>query len=123
METAMPASRWLSAEKSRSGMGCIADGRTQEAFRKYWEQREDEDEDIDLYNDLFDDLLAESYEKSPRYQREGGDWLNWTVPGTDLSFPIFSSGWGDGVYPCYFGYDAEGRVCGLYIHFIDIERY
>lgn len=106
-----------------AGMGCIADGRTQEAFRKYWEQREDEDEDIDLYNDLFDDLLAESYEKSPRYQREGGDWLNWTVPGTDLSFPIFTSGWGDGVYPCYFGYDAEGRICGLYIHFIDIERY
>ena len=109
----------VSGEKPvRHGLYC-----RRKAFRKYWEQREDEDEDIDLYNDLFDDLLAESYEKSPRYQREGGDWLNWTVPGTDLSFPIFTSGWGDGVYPCYFGYDAEGRICGLYIHFIDIERY
>lgn len=28
---------------------------------------------------------------------------------------------GDGVYPTYFGYDAEGDVCGVYILFIDLE--
>ena len=30
--------------------------------------------------------------------------------------------WGDGVYPVYFGCDAEGKVCGVYIHFIDVEE-
>lgn len=30
--------------------------------------------------------------------------------------------WGDGVYPCYFGYDKDGELCGFYIHFIDIEK-
>ena len=105
-----------------AGMGCITDIRTQEAFRKYWERRESEEEGIDLYNDLFCDLLEENFKANPRYQREGGDWLNWTVPDTDCSIPIFSSGWGDGVYPCYFGYDAEDKVCGVYIHFIDIEK-
>ena len=35
---------------------------------------------------------------------------------------IFASGWGDGVYPVYFGYDAQGEVCGVYIHFIDIAE-
>lgn len=105
-----------------AGMGCIADLKAQEAFKAYWEQREMEDESIDPYNDLFCDLLEENFQAHPKYQRDGGDWLNWTVPGTDCNIPIFASGWGDGVYPCYFGYDAEGNVCGVYIRFIDIER-
>ena len=104
-----------------AGMGCITDAAAQEAFREYWERRLEEDEDIDPYNDLFCDLLEESYNENPRYQREGGDWVNWTVPGTDLSIPIFASGWGDGVYPCYFGFDSDGNVCGVYILFINIE--
>lgn len=105
-----------------AGMGCIVDLKAQEAFKAYWEQREMEDESIDPYNDLFCDLLEENFQANPQYQRDGGDWLNWTVPGTDCNIPIFASGWGDGVYPCYFGYDAEGNVCGVYIRFIDIER-
>ena len=105
-----------------AGMGCIADLKAQEAFKAYWEQREMEDESIDPYNDLFCDLLEENFQAHPQYQRDGGDWLNWTVPGTDCNIPIFASGWGDGVYPCYFGYDAEGNVCGVYIRFIDIEK-
>ncbi|CVI72941.1 hypothetical protein NDGK_02802 [Clostridiales bacterium CHKCI001] len=105
-----------------AGMGCIADIKTQEVFKKYWAQRESEEEGIDPYNDLFCDLLEENFKTNPKYQRNGGDWLNWTVPGTDCNIPIFASGWGDGVYPCYFGYDAEDKVCGVYIRFIDIEK-
>lgn len=104
-----------------AGMGCIADVETQRVFKEYWAKRLEEDEDIDPYNDLFCDLLEESYNENPRYQREGGDWVNWTVPGTDLSIPIFASGWGDGVYPCYIGYDSDGNVSGVYILFIEIE--
>ena len=104
-----------------AGMGCITDAAAQEAFREYWAKRLEEDEDIDPYNDLFCDLLEESYYENPRYQRDGGDWVNWTVPGTELSIPIFASGWGDGVYPCYIGYDSDGNVCGVYILFINIE--
>lgn len=105
-----------------AGMGCVADVKTQEAFRHYWKQRESQEENIDCYNDLFSDLLEENSRINPKYQGDGGDWLNWTVPGTDYNLPIFSSGWGDGVYPCYFGYDAEGTVCGVYLLFIDIEQ-
>lgn len=105
-----------------AGMGCIADIKTQEVFKKYWTQRESEEEGIDPYNDLFCDLLEENFKTNPKYQRDGGDWLNWTLPGTDYNILIFASGWGDGVYPCYFGYDAEDKVCSVYIHFIDIEK-
>lgn len=103
-----------------AGMGCIVDEVTRKAFRRYWEARVAEDEGIDPYNDLFCEVLENSYAEHPEHQREGGDWAVWKVPGTDLGVPIFASGWGDGCYPCYFGYDADGRVCGIYVMFIDI---
>ena len=104
-----------------AGMGCIADIQTQAAFKTYWAKRLEEDPDIDPYNDLFCDLLEENAKAHPKYQGDCGDWLNWTVPDTDCNLPIFSSGWGDGYYPVYFGYDAKGEVCAVYVRFIDIE--
>ena len=89
--------------------------------RTYWAKRLEEDPDIDPYNDLFCDLLEENAKAYPKYQGDYGDWLNWTVPDTDCNLPIFASGWGDGYYPVYFGYDAKGEVCAVYVRFIDIE--
>ena len=103
-----------------AGMGCILDAQTQVAFSEYWSKRCEAEEDIDPYNDLFCDLLEENYKKYPKYQRDCGDWFNWTIPETNLNIPIFASGWGDGVYPTYFSYDENGDVCGIYILFIDV---
>ncbi len=105
-----------------AGLACIADERAQQEFVKYWAKRLAEDADIDPYNDLFCDVLEESYERNPRYQQEGGSWALWQIPGTDCGIPVFYAGWGDGVYPVYFGYDASGYVCGVYIFFFDIEE-
>ena len=104
-----------------AGMGCVADIQTQAAFKTYWAKRLEEDPDIDPYNDLFCDLLEENAKACPKYQLSHGDWINWTVPDTDCNLPIFASGWGDGYYPVYFGYDAKGEVCAVYVRFIDIE--
>jgi len=104
-----------------AGMGCVADIQTQTAFKAYWAKRLEEDPDIDPYNDLFCDLLEENAKANPKYQSSYGDWLNWTVPDTDCNLPIFASGWGDGYYPVYFGYDATGEICAVYVRFIDIE--
>ncbi len=100
---------------------CVADIQTQAAFKTYWAKRLEEDPDIDPYNDLFCDLLEVNAKAHPKYQRDCGDWLNWTVPDTDCNLPIFASGWGDGYYPVYFGYDAKGEICAVYVRFIDIE--
>ena len=104
-----------------AGMACIVDQATQQAFNRYWQKRLEDDTSIDPYNDLFSDLLEESYKEHPEYQRDLGDWVNWRVPETDCDLPVFASGWGDGYYPVYFGYDAMNQVCGIYVHFIDIE--
>ena len=74
---------------------------------------------LDLGSTL--DLLEENAKAYPKYQGDCGDWLNWTVPDTDCNLPIFASGWGDGYYPVYFGYDAKGEICAVYVRFIDIE--
>lgn len=105
-----------------AGMGCVVDKKTQEEYTKYWKKLEEEEEADNPFDDIFDDLLIENAKKYPKYQREYGDWANWTIPNTDVNIPIFTSGWGDGYYPCYFGYDKDGELCGFYIHFIDIER-
>lgn len=105
-----------------AGMGCVADKKSQDKYIKYWNKLEEDGEADDPYDDIFEELLAESAQQFPKYQRTGGDWANWTIPGTELNIPIFASGWGDGYYPCYFGYDKEEELCGFYILFIDIEK-
>lgn len=105
-----------------AGMGCVVDKKAQEEYIKYWGKLVEEEEADNPFDDIFDDLLVESAKKYPKYQREYGDWANWIIPNTDVNIPIFASGWGDGVYPCYFGYDKDGELCGFYIHFIDIEK-
>ena len=105
-----------------AGMGCVADKKSQDEYIKYWNKLEEDGEADNPYDDIFEELLAESAQKFPKYQRTGGDWANWTIPGTELNIPIFASGWGDGYYPCYFGYDEKGELCGFYILFIDIEK-
>lgn len=105
-----------------AGMGCVTDKKSQDEYVKYWKKLEEEEGADNPYDDIFEELLEESFKKSPKYQRDCGDWANFIIPNSDLNIPVFASGWGDGVYPCYFGYDEKGELCGFYIHFIDIER-
>ena len=105
-----------------AGMACIADFATKEAYLAFLEEKTKQDSDFDLYGDLLEELLKKNAAEHPKYQSEWGDWLKWEVPGANAEVALFASGWGDGYYPTYFGYDSEGKVSGIYIQFIDIER-
>lgn len=100
-----------------AGLACITDREVVPHVDKFIDELEVEN----IYDDYFAELFAKSYKENPENQRELGDWINWKVPGTDYQIPIFASGIGDGVYPVYFAYDEQDKICGLYIHFIDIE--
>ena len=104
-----------------AGLATIADIKTRDAFHDYFTKWYKENPDGNNYDDYFAALFADSYRKKPQYQREGGDWINWTVPNTDLQMPLFQSGFGDGCYPVYFGYDNNDNVCCIIIEFIDIK--
>lgn len=34
---------------------------------------------------------------------------------------MIQTGFGDGVYPAYFGYDENGNICELVVQYIAIE--
>lgn len=100
-----------------AGLGCITDAEVLPSVDKFVAET-----DVDnVYDDYFAGIFEQSYKDHPNNQREAGDWINWTVPNTNYQIPMFASGFGDGSYPVYFAYDANGDICGLYIQFIDIE--
>ncbi|AZB27599.1 DUF4241 domain-containing protein [Chryseobacterium bernardetii] len=100
-----------------AGLACITDPEVVPYVEKFIEELDV----ANIYDDYFAELFAKSYKENPKNQRDLGDWINWKVPNTEYQIPIFASGVGDGVYPVYFAYDGQGQLCGLYIHFIDIE--
>ena len=59
--------------------------------------------------------------KYSKFQREDGDWINFKIPNTDLSIPMIQSGFGDGRYPVYFGYDEKGNLCDIVLEYIPIN--
>lgn len=100
-----------------AGLGCITDPEVVPFVEKFLSELNVDN----IYDNYFAELFAESYKENPRNQRDLGDWINWKVSDTEYHIPIFASGLGDGLYPVYFAYDAQGKISGLYIHFIDIE--
>lgn len=104
-----------------AGLATVVDIKTKDAFCSFREKWEKENPDKNIYDDFFDDEFKKSYQKNPKYQREGGDWINFEIPGSDLSIPMIQSGFGDGVYPVYFGYDKNNQICQVVIRFMDIE--
>lgn len=103
------------------GLAAITDAQTQPLYEACRQAMVAAGE-IGKWDDPFLGALAESYTVAPKYQRKDGDWVNWSVPDTDNNVIVCASGWGDGYYPVYFGYDEQNNITGIYIHFIDIAQ-
>jgi hypothetical protein len=50
----------------------------------------------------------------------GEDWINYQLENTNRNIIMFSSGYGDGLYPRYVGYDKNGNVVKFITDFIQI---
>lgn len=46
---------------------------------------------------------------------------NFRIPDTDLDLAAFSSGYGDGAYPTYWGFDEENNICCLITDFETVD--
>lgn len=103
-----------------AGLACFCDVETCEMFCTFRDRWQEKNPGGNIYDDYFAALMEKNYQERPQYQRSGGDWLNWKIPGTDYNIPIFQSGFGDGAYPVYWGMDAERNICSLIVHFINI---
>ena len=104
-----------------AGLACICDKKLHKLYCAFDEKWRKENPDGNIYDDYFAKLFEKSYKNNPKYQRDGGDWINWTIPDTNYHLPMFQSGFGDGAYPVYLAYDKDGNVCQLIVELIDIE--
>lgn len=88
-----------------SGKGCYMDVETQEIVNELYF-----DEELN-----FHDVLYKKYEKS---YVSGWTWINYDFEGLPNNNLIsFSSGWGDGGYESYFGFDENNKVTCLITDF------
>lgn len=62
--------------------------------------------------------LEEMLEDSYVYTYSVADF---TLPGTDLNLAAFSSGYGDGAYPTYWGLDDKDNICCLITDFETVD--
>lgn len=102
-----------------SGFAFIGDV---EVVNEYCEILEEFDENeevtfpaIEYYAAEIEKQLEYSYKKYPEYHV---DYIDYTVPGTEHHMTFMHTGYGDGVYPVYFGYDKNGGICCAVVEFI-----
>lgn len=101
---------------------CLCDVQAQLDFQQYWTKHVAEKQDHEPYEYHFSHLMAQNAKAHPLYQTSLGDWLNYTIPHSSLNITMFTTGFGDGCYPVYFGYNAKDQICAVYISFFDIQE-
>lgn len=105
-----------------AGLASIFDKTSLVAYMDFENKWYEQNPDKNLYDDFFSELFEKSYINSPNTQREGGDYIDFVIPGTEYHIPMFASGFGDGYYPVFFGYSNDGKICRIVILFIDLDN-
>ena len=101
-----------------SGLAAFLDAETNEQFATKIETQQELSPDGNFYDDV---LAAEfmAYSGKNNFSRDLGDWNDHQVnEDSDNNVIMFSSGWGDGYYPAYWGLNDEGDAIELVIDFL-----
>ena len=106
-----------------SGLAALMDEKARNAFLEFLNDMTEKNPSFNIYDDYFSDLFSQNSCRNPKYQRKLGDWISWSIPGTKYYIPIIQSGYGDGLYPLYFGYGKGSKPISAVLHFIDIESF
>lgn len=101
-----------------SGLACFLDEETNAQLVKKIDALQEKDPEANYY----DEVLAEefrNYSGKNNFSRELGDWNDHHPDkDSDNNAIMFSSGWGDGYYPAYWGLNEEGDTMELVIDFL-----
>jgi len=66
--------------------------------------------------DEYFNVILDEMQRTYRHTRS---WLDCRPsPEHDANIICFSSGWGDGFYPSFFGFSSEGQICSLLTDFL-----
>jgi hypothetical protein len=106
-----------------AGVMCICDEQVGGEFRGFTSKWQRENPCKNLYDDYFSKLFAESFEQLPAYQQEGGDFIEWANPETGRRMVFAASGFGDGFYQSFCGYDSEDALCELIVPLVNPDLF
>ncbi len=99
-----------------AGLGCFCDIETQQLYNQFERDFMQKNPNGNIYDDFF----AAEFKKNAVDQNDlqDGDWLNFYLPNSrNLNVIMFHSGYGDGMYPCYWGTTDDGKICSLIVDF------
>ncbi len=100
-----------------AGLGCFSDLKTQKFFNEWSNDFEKNNPGANIYDDFLDKEFKKNA-KDKTNPQDAGDWLDFKLPNKpDLNIIMFQSGYGDGVYPCYWGISDTGETCSLIVDF------
>ena len=106
-----------------TGMISVCDAQVAKEYQDFIDAWYREHPDGNHYDDYFAGQFKESYERLPQYQRDGGDFIEWENPKTKNRLVMAASGFGDGFYQSYWGYDAANTVCELIVPLVNPDLF
>lgn len=96
-----------------AGLGSFCDERAKVQYENFHNEFYQSNPNGNIYDDYF----AEKFQANATKANDPGDWLDFTIPGSQNNIIMFSSGFGDGYYPAYWGYDSDNKLASLVIDF------
>ena len=106
-----------------AGMMTICDGQIGEEYRTFLDNWGADNPGENHYDDYFAAHFAESAKKLSAFQREDGDFIEWTNPETGHRMVMIASGLGDGFYQAFWGYDNQDEVCELIVPMVNPDLF
>jgi len=93
-----------------TGVGCVVDKETELSFAAAYNQ---------YFNVHGKDMILDLLE--PMVQETG--YAMFTIPGTQVDVPLFSTGLGQGAYNAYWGFDKDNKLTELAFPFVYPELF
>lgn len=106
-----------------AGMMTICDAKAANEYREFLDKWYEENPDKNHYDDYFAAFFAQSYEMYPSLQRKGGDFIMWINPIHHRNMPMVASGFGDGFYQSYIGYDENDEICQIIVPMVNPDLF
>ncbi|MBS1611841.1 MAG: DUF4241 domain-containing protein [Bacteroidetes bacterium] len=113
------------AEKSLNGMypvdaglSCFADHDAFQCYKQHIDTFYKKNPSGNYYNDVLEKYFNENAHIPP--SSRGEDWINYTPESCSGNIIMFGTGWGDGFYARYVGFDKNGNVVKLITDFIQL---
>ena len=106
-----------------AGLACFADEKAAEAARAFFRTWKEEHPGVNFYNEYFAPLFQASHDEYPDLQRDEGDFIRWQIPDSEEEIVICASGYGDGYYSTFCGYDSQEKLSEIVVMFIDPQLF